>query len=172
MHMLAAMLLAMLLKSKQTRNCAGKVAPVPSLEVQGGPPRGLPGERCYRGRSAARQIVPSRDLLQYTEGREGREEGTEAPRRHPPIHIAQRQQRPRGIHQQQDQGDGEDGLRVQEHRQPRGLADASMPQRQASVTLETKSRSIESRLVLRSSYHTNYRSLFFCQISIFLIFFR
>lgn len=60
---------------------------------------------------------------------------------------------------QQDQGDGEDGLWVQEHRQPRGIADASMLGHQAAATVETKNRNSESGLALRALYHTNYRSL-------------
>lgn len=55
--------------------------------------------------------------------------------------------------------DGEDGLWVQERRQPRGIADASMFGHQAAATAETKNRNSESGLALRALYHTDYRSL-------------
>lgn len=74
-------------------------------------------------------------------------------RRHPARRIAQHRQRPRGIDRQQDQGCGEDGLWLREHRRPRGIASAEMLRRQAAATAEAKNRSSESGLALRDLYH-------------------
>ena len=96
------------------------------LGAQGGPAGRLPGSRRLRGRRAARRLDAQGRLLQDRQGRRRGEEGAPPARRHHRRSRARHQQRARRGHQQQDQGGGEDGLRLPQHRQPRGPAHAQV----------------------------------------------
>ena len=82
--------------------------------------------RRLRGRRAARRLDAQGRLLQDRQGRRRGEEGAPPARRHHRRSRARHQQRARRGHQQQDQGGGEDGLRLPQHRQPRGPAHAQV----------------------------------------------
>ena len=84
------------------------------------------GSRRLRGRRAARRLDAQGRLLQDRQGRRRGEEGAPPARRHHRRSRARHQQRARRGHQQQDQGGGEDGLRLPQHRQPRGPAHAQV----------------------------------------------
>ena len=137
----------------------GRVAPVQGMGAQRGPAGRVPGGRRRRGGEAPRRLAPPSGPLQDSEGRGGREEGEKTARRHPPLHIARHQQGPRGVDQQQDQGDGEDGLRLQEHGQPHSAADAEMLGRETAAAVGSAGADRESGLVNQAPNHTNYRSL-------------
>ena len=125
----------------------GGFAPVQGVGTEGGPEGGVPGGIPRRGREAAGRVAARGRVLQDKAGRGRREEGAEAQGRRRRGGRARHRQRTGRGHQQQDQGDGEDGLRLPQHGQPRGAADAEVLGLQAAASGQTgKARPEESGL--------------------------
>ena len=109
----------------------GGVAPARGAGAEGGPEGGLRGGDRGRSREAAGRMAARRRPLQDRPRRGRREEGARSQGGRHGGSRARYRQRPRRGGQQQDQGDGEGGVRIPQRGQPRGAADASMLRLQA-----------------------------------------